>query len=151
MFTAVLFTRVWTWRQHRYPLADKCIKKSTGVYIERIEYYSAIKKRRFESVLVRQMNLESVIQNEVIQKEKNKYCIVMHIYGIQKNGIIESICRAARDPDIENRFVDTVGEGESGRNGESSTEICTLPYIKQRASGNLLYDTGSSSQCSVII
>ena len=53
MFTAVLFTRVWTWRQHRYPLADKCIKKSTGVYIERIEYYSAIKKRRFESVLVR--------------------------------------------------------------------------------------------------
>ena len=42
----------------------------------------AIKRNTFESVLVRWMNLEPIIQNEVSQKEKNKYCILMHIYGI---------------------------------------------------------------------
>ena len=50
-------------------------------YIHTIEYYSAIKGKEFESVLVRWMNLEPIIQNEVSQKEKDKYCI-MHIYGI---------------------------------------------------------------------
>ena len=48
----------------------------------------------FESVLVRWMNLEPVIQSEVGQKEKNKYRILMHIYAIYKNGTNESICRA---------------------------------------------------------
>ena len=47
-----------------------------------MEYYSAIKKNEFESVLVRWMNLEPVIQSEVSQKEKDKYLILMHIYGI---------------------------------------------------------------------
>ena len=41
------------------------------------------------------MNLESIVQNEVIQKEKDKYCILMHIYGIQKDGADEPIYRAA--------------------------------------------------------
>ena len=55
-----------------------------------------------------------------------------------------------RDSDTEIKLVDTVGEEEGGRNWESSMEICTLPYVKQIASGNLLCDdTGSSSQCSV--
>ena len=45
-------------------------------------YYSAIKRDAFESVLVRRMNLEPVIQSEVSQKEKNIYCILMSIYGI---------------------------------------------------------------------
>ena len=40
------------------------------------------------------MNLESAIQNEVSQKEKNKYRVLTHIYGIQKNGTDEPICRA---------------------------------------------------------
>ena len=47
-----------------------------------MEYYSAIKRNEFESVLVRQMNLQQVIQSEVSQKEKNKYHILMHIYRI---------------------------------------------------------------------
>ena len=46
------------------------------------EYYSAIKKNIFESVLMRWMNLEPIIQSEVSQKEKNKYCILTHIHGI---------------------------------------------------------------------
>ena len=45
-------------------------------------YNSAIKKNEFESVLVRWMNLEPIIQSEVSQKEKNKRHILMHIYGI---------------------------------------------------------------------
>ena len=51
-------------------------------YIYTMEYYSAIERNEFESVLVRWMNLEPVIQSEVNQKEKNKYGILRHIYGI---------------------------------------------------------------------
>ena len=47
-----------------------------------IEYYSAIKRISFESVLMRWMNLEPIIQSEVSQKDKDKYCILMHIYEI---------------------------------------------------------------------
>ena len=51
-----------------------------------MEFYSARKRNKFESALVRWMNLEPVIQSEVSQKEKTKYCILMRIYGIWKNG-----------------------------------------------------------------
>ena len=47
-----------------------------------MEYYSAIKRNIFESVLMRWMKLEPIIQSEVSQKEKYKYCILTHIYGI---------------------------------------------------------------------
>ena len=47
-----------------------------------MEYYSAIKMKTFESVLMRWMNLEPIIQSEVSQKEKDKYCILIHIYRI---------------------------------------------------------------------
>ena len=47
-----------------------------------MEYFSATKRTTFESVLMRWMDLEPVKQSEVSQKEKNKYCILMHIYGI---------------------------------------------------------------------
>ena len=51
-------------------------------YIYRIEYYSVIKRNTFESVLVRWMNLEPIIQSDISQKEIDKYCILMHTYGI---------------------------------------------------------------------
>ena len=47
-----------------------------------MEYYSTIKRNDFESVVVKWMNLEPVIQNEISQKEKNEYCILTHIYEI---------------------------------------------------------------------
>ena len=62
-----------------------------------MEYYSVIKKNAFELVLMRWMNLELVIQNEVSQKEKDKYYILMHTYEIYKNGSEEFICRAAME------------------------------------------------------
>ena len=52
------------------------------VHIHTVEYYSAIKRNTFESVLMRWMNLEPIIQSEVSQKEKNKYCVLIHVYGI---------------------------------------------------------------------
>ena len=51
-------------------------------YMYTVEYYSAIRRNTFESVLMRLMNLEPIIQNEVSQKEKDKHCILMHIYRI---------------------------------------------------------------------
>ena len=62
------------------PLTDQWIKKLCYIYA--MEYYSAIKRNEFESVEIRWMNLEPVIQSEVSQKEKHKYCILMHKYGI---------------------------------------------------------------------
>ena len=80
MFIAALFTIARTWKQPRCPSADEWIRKLW--YIHTLEYYSAIKRNTFESDLMRWMNLESSIQSEVSQKEKDKYCILTHIYGI---------------------------------------------------------------------
>ena len=80
LFFAALFTIARTWKQPRCPLTDERIKK--WWYIYTMEYYSAIKRNAFESVLMRWMNLEPIIQNEVSQKEKDKYRILMHIYRI---------------------------------------------------------------------
>ena len=82
-----------TWKQPRCPLTNEW--KKNLWYIYTMDYYSAIKRNTFESVLMRWMNLELIIQSEVRQKEKNKYYILMHIYGIQKDGTDEPICRAA--------------------------------------------------------
>ena len=61
------------------------------------------------------MNLEPIIQSEVSQKEKNKYCILMHVYGIQKDSTNDPTCRVAKEMQIvKNRLLDSVGEGEGG-------------------------------------
>ena len=72
-----------TWKQPRCPLTDEWIKNLW--YIHTMEYYSAIQMNTFESVLMRQMNLEPVIQSEVSQKEQNKYYTLTHIHGMQKD------------------------------------------------------------------
>ena len=80
LFTAPLFTIARTWKQPRCPSIDEWIKKLWYIYTT--EYYSAIKKNTFESVLMRWMKLEPIIQSEVSQKEKHQYSILTHIYGI---------------------------------------------------------------------
>ena len=65
--------------------------------IYRMEYYSAIKKNTFESVPVRWMKLEPIIQSEVSQKEKHQYNILTHIYGIEKDGNDDPICKTAKE------------------------------------------------------
>ena len=80
LFTAALFTIARTWKQPRCPSTDEWIKKLWYTY--KMEYYSAIERNAFESVLMRWMNLEPNIQSEVTQKEKDRYHILTHIYGI---------------------------------------------------------------------
>ena len=80
MFTAALFTKARTWKQPRCPSTDEQIKKVWYIYT--MEYYSVIKRNTFESVLMRWMNLEPIIQSEVSQKEKDKYRILTHIHRI---------------------------------------------------------------------
>ena len=58
------------------------------------------------------LDLETVIQSEVSQKEKSKYHVLMLICGIQKNGTDDLICKAETDTDIENKRMDTKGEGK---------------------------------------
>ena len=80
MFITALFTIARTRKQPRCPLADEWTKKLWYVYT--MECYVAIKKNAFESLLMRWMKLEPIIQSEVSQKEKHQYSILMHIYGI---------------------------------------------------------------------
>ena len=80
MFIAALFIIARTWKQPRCPTADGWIKKMWYIYA--MEYYSAIKKNKSESIIMRWMSLEFIVQSEVSQKEKNKYPILIHIYGI---------------------------------------------------------------------
>ena len=78
LFIVALFTIARTWKQPRCPSTDEWIKKLWYVYTT--EYYSAIKRNSFESVLIRWMNLDPITQSEVSQKDK--YHILTHIYGI---------------------------------------------------------------------
>ena len=80
MLTAALFTIVRTWKQPRCPPTDEWIKKLQYIYT--MEYYSAIKRNTFESVLMSCINLEPIMQSEVSHKERDKYCILTHIHRI---------------------------------------------------------------------
>ena len=80
LFIAALFIIARTWKQPRCPSADEWIRKLWYIYT--MEHYSAIKKNSFESVLMRWMKLEPIIQSEVSRKEKHQYSILTHIYGI---------------------------------------------------------------------
>ena len=80
MFTAALLTMARTWKQPRCPLVDEWIRKFWFIYT--MEYYSAINKNTFESILMRWMKLEPIIPSEVNQKEEHQYSILTHIYGI---------------------------------------------------------------------
>ena len=77
---AALFTIARMRKQPTCLSTDERIRKLWYIYT--MEYYSAIKRSTLDSVPMRQMNLEPIIQSEVSQKEKDKYCILMHIYGI---------------------------------------------------------------------
>ena len=73
MFMAALFTIARAWKQLRCPSEDKWMRKPWYIYT--MEYYSAIKKNRFESVLIMWMKLKPIIWREVSQKEKHQYSI----------------------------------------------------------------------------
>ena len=77
VFITALFIIARTWKQPRCPSSDEWIRMLWYIYT--MEYHSAIKKNAFESVLMRWMKLEPIIQSEVSQKEKHQYRILTHI------------------------------------------------------------------------
>ena len=80
MFIAALFTIARTWKQPKCPSTGEWIKKMQHTYT--MEYYSGITRNEIELFVVWWMELKSVILSEVSQKEKNKYSMLTHIYGI---------------------------------------------------------------------
>ena len=79
MFIATLFTIARSWKQPKCPLTEELIKKKWYIYT--MEYYAAIKRNKIGSFVETCMDLETVIQSEVSQKEKNKYRILTHVCG----------------------------------------------------------------------
>ena len=140
MFTAALFTIARSWKQPKCPLTDKWIKKKWYIYT--MEYYAAIKRNEIGSFVETWMDLETVVQSEVGEKEKKKYRILMHICGIQKNGTNEPVCKAEKE--TQNKCMDTKGgmgggAGGGGMNWETGIDIYTLICIKQITNKNPLY------------
>ena len=82
MFNAALFTIARTWKQPKCPSTDEWVKKMWHIYT--MEYYSAVKRNEIELSVVRWMDLQSVIQSEVSQKEKKNYRMPTHIFGTLK-------------------------------------------------------------------
>ena len=80
MFITALFIIARTLKHPRYPSADEWIRKLWYIYT--MEYYSAIKRNTFQSVLMRWMKVEPIIQSEVSQKENHQYSILTHVYEI---------------------------------------------------------------------
>ena len=79
-----------------------------------MEYYSVIKKNAFESVLMRWMKLEPIIQSEISQKEKHQYSILILYMEFRKMVMMTLYARQQRDTDVKNSLLDSVREGEGG-------------------------------------
>ena len=108
MFITALFIIARAWKQPRCPSADEWIRKLW--YIHTMQYYSAVKKNTFESVLMRWMKLEHFIQSEVSQKEKHQYSILTYIYGIWKDGNDNPVCETAKETQMYRTVFWTVWE-----------------------------------------
>ena len=76
------------------------------------------------------MKLEPIIQSEESHKEKHQYSILAYIYGIYKDGNDNPVCETARDTDVQNSLLDSVGEGEGGLIQENGIETCLISYMK---------------------
>ena len=76
------------------------------------------------------MKLEPILQSELSQKEKHQYNILMHIYGIQKDGNDKPVRETAKRTDVQNSLLDSMGEGECGMIWENGTDTCIISYMK---------------------
>ena len=107
-----------------------------------MKYYSTIKRRKIVSFVETWMKLESVIESEVGQKEENEYHILMHICGIQKNGIQLILFAKQKQRHRHREQMDTKGEGRVGRaGGLRLTYTLLILCIKQIINENILYST----------
>ena len=134
-------------KKPRCPLTDECTKKLWCILT--MEHYSVIKRNAFEPVLMKQVNLELIIQRGVSQREKQMSRINAYIRSLER------WCRwtcVQGSRDTGNRWVGKGGreEGEREVNADSSMEAYTLTYVKQTASGNWLHDSRNSNWGSAI-
>ena len=104
-----------------------------------MEYYSALEKNTFESVLMRWMNLEPIIKSEVSQKEKDKYCILtyiytyiyIHIHTESRKMVLKNLFTGQQwRTDMENRLMDIERGRKRVRCMERVTWKLTLLYVK---------------------
>ena len=120
MFIAALFMTARTWKQPRCPSAHEWIRKLWYIYT--MEYYSAIKNNTFESVLMRWMKLEPIVQSEVSQKEKHQYSILTHIYMEFRKMVMITLYERQKKRDTDG--LCGTGQGWNGlRNG---IETCII-------------------------
>ena len=108
-----------------------------------MEYYSDIRKNSFESVLMRWTKLEPIIQ-----KDKDHYNILTHIYGIWKDGNDNPICKTEKETHVQNRLLDSVGEGEGWMFRENSIATCILSSLKQITSPGWMQETSAWGWCT---
>ena len=153
MFIAALFTVATSWKQPKCPLTDEWIRKW---YLYKMEYYSAIKRNEIGSFLETWMDVEIVIQSEVSQKEKNKYCILMHICRIQKNGTDELVSKAEIETQMQRTNVWTArgerGCGDGGvMNWEIGIDIYTVICMKWITNKNLLHKKQTKKKCESLV
>ena len=114
MFIAALLTIARTWKQPRCPSTHEWIKQLWYIYT--MEYYSAIKRNAFESVLMRWMNLLPIIQSEVNQKQKDKYCTLTYIYMESRKIVLMNLFSGQQNK--EKNREQTYGHVERGGEGE---------------------------------
>ena len=144
MFIAALFTIARTWKQPRCASTGEWIKKLWHIYI--MEYYSAIKRNVFESVLMRWMNLEPIIQNEVSQKEKDKYPLLTHTYMESRKMALMDLFSGQqwRSRHREQTYGHGGGE-ERVRCLERVTGKLPLPYVNRQPTGICFMTQGTQT------
>ena len=112
IFTAAIFIITKTWKQSKCLLTEEWIKTMWCIYT--MEYYSARKRNGIVPFAETWVDLETVVQSEVSQKEKHKYWILRHICGIQKNGIDDLICKAEIGTQTQRTNVWITKRGKAG-------------------------------------
>ena len=112
MFIAALFTITRSWKQPKCPSTDEWIKKVWYIYT--MEYYSAIKSNEIWSFVATWMHLETVIQSELSQKDKNKYRILTHICEPRKCYRQTGLQSRNGDTEVEKKHMDTKGGKPQG-------------------------------------
>ena len=82
------------------------------------------------------------MQSEVSQKEKHQYSLLMHIYGIQKDGNDNPVCEIAKETQMYSTVFWTLGEGKGEKTQENGIETCIISYMKRITSIGPMQDTG---------
>ena len=143
MFIAALFTIARSWKQPKWPSTDEWIKKMW--YIHTMEYYSAIKRNEIGSFVEMRMDLETAIQSDVSQKEKQIPYINAYMWNLEKWYRSTGLQGRNGDTDVENKRMDTKGGKRWGgwgggvMNWAIGIDMYTLMCIKLMTSKNLLY------------